>query len=100
MFAPAISNHANTRIRQRGIRQELIEALFSHGDTEASVGGGCTVVRLSRRGLRDGGLRETLGPLADRLPSLAMIIADDTGEIVTVMHDWGHSRGSRYRPWA
>jgi hypothetical protein len=99
MSMPELTDHAALRVRQRGVRASLVEALFTWGDCEAPVGGDCTVVRISRRRLREAGLRELLGPLTDRLASLALIVANDTGEVITVMRDRGAVRDWRYRPW-
>ena len=66
-------------------------------DMESPVGGGCTAVRLSRARLQDRDLRVLLGANADRLRSMAVVMADGTGEVVTVLHDHGGASGRRYR---
>ena len=75
----------------------LLDALIAFADFEAPVGGSCSVLKLSRERLDDRELRATLGHLADRLRSPAVVVADDSGSIVTVLHDHGLSRGRRYR---
>ena len=97
MPALALSRHASIRAKQRGVTYDMLDALIAHADFEAPVGGGCTVLRFSRERLMDRDLRASLGSTADRLDSLAVILADDTGEIVTVLHDHGRSEGRRYR---
>jgi hypothetical protein len=94
----ALTRHATLRAKQRGVPHHLLDALLVYGDLDAPVGDGCSVVRLSRERLRDRDLRGRLGAAMDRLKSLAVIVADETGEIVTVMHDHGRTDGRRYRP--
>jgi hypothetical protein len=92
-----LTRHAQARACQRGIPHHVLEAMLMHADFEAPVGDGCTVLRITRRQLQDRDLRAGLGATADRLSSLAVIVADETGEIVTVMHDHGRAGGRRYR---
>lgn len=93
----ALSRHADVRANQRGVTYEMLDALIAFADFEVPVRGGCTVLRLSRERLDDRELRATLGPLADRLRFLAIVVADDSGSVVTVLHDHGRSQGRRYR---
>jgi hypothetical protein len=97
MSAFAMTRHASIRANQRGVTHDMLDALIAYADFEASVGGGCTVLRLSRDRLEDRDLRASLGSSADRLASLAVVLADDTGQIVTVLHDHGSAEGRRYR---
>jgi hypothetical protein len=75
----------------------MLDALITYADFEAPVGSGCTVLRFSHQRLMDGDLRAVLGATVDRLRSLAVVLADDTGDVVTVLHDHGRSKGRRYR---
>jgi hypothetical protein len=93
----ALTRHASVRANQRGVTNNMLDALIAHADVEAPIGSGCTVLRFSRERLRDRELRASLGPSADRLGSLAVILANDTGKVVTVMRDHGGSEGRRYR---
>jgi len=97
MSSFALTHHASTRANQRGVTYQMLDALIAHADVEASVGGGCTVLRLSRERLKDRDLRASLGAYADRIGSLAVILANDTGKVVTVMRDHGRAAGRRYR---
>lgn len=97
MPAIALSRHAMVRANQRGVTHDVLDALISHADFEAPCGGGCTVLRLTRDRLLDRDLRASLGPNFDRLKDLAVVVADDTGEVVTVLHDHGRADGRRYR---
>ena len=93
----ALTRHASLRANQRGVTHAMLDALMAHADIEAPVGSGCTVLRFSRERLMDRDLRASLGSTADRLKSLAVILADDTGNVVTVLHDHGGAEGRRYR---
>jgi hypothetical protein len=62
-----LTRHASVRASQRGVSHDLIDALIAYADFEVRAGGGCTVLRCSREGLRDRELRASLGPKADRL---------------------------------
>lgn len=91
------TKHAMTRCNQRGVPHRLIEAVLSMGDQEAPVGGNCVALRVSRLRLADPRVRQSLGGDADRLDGLSLILAEDTGQIVTVLHDIGGRKGRRYR---
>jgi hypothetical protein len=93
----SLTKHARTRANQRGITLELIEALLVFADMEVPAEGGCTCLRCSREALAAAELRAVIGSIAERLQGLAAIVADDTGEIVTVFHDHGRADGRRYR---
>ncbi len=75
----ALTRHATLRAQQRGVTHAMLDALIHNADVEAPVGGGCTVLRLSRERLMDRALRVSLGPMADRLETLAVVLADDHG---------------------
>lgn len=95
--APRLTRHGAARAAQRGVNGETLAALIAWADVEAPVGGGCTALRLSRRRLADRDLRAALGPCADRLSALAVVLSDDTGEVVTVLHPRAGAAGRRYR---
>lgn len=97
MNSAMLSQHASVRAKQRGVPHVLIEALLVHADIDLPVGSGCTAFRLSRRRLQDRELRRQLGSTLDRLAGLALVCADETGEVVTVLHDHGGAEGRRYR---
>jgi hypothetical protein len=97
MPALALSRHAASRANQRGVPGRLIDALVANADLEHPVGGGCTVLRISRERLEGRDLRRTLGPACDRLRTLALVWSEQTSEVVTVLHDRGGAQGRRYR---
>lgn len=97
MSQVALTQHARTRCQQRGVPHHLISALVAHADVEAPVGGGCTVLRISRERLCGTDLRASLGADADQLGNLALVWSDRRGEVVTVLRDRGGRAGRRYR---
>ena len=97
MPALHLTRHANIRASQRGVPYDLLDAMIVHADIEIQAGNGCTTLRCSREGLRDRELRASIGPKADRLVSIAVVVDNDSGAIVTVLHDRGRSSGRRYR---
>lgn len=97
MPAIALSKHAAIRANQRGITHQMIEDLLAHADVEAPVGGGCTVLRVSKERLRDRTLRAQVATRPEKLGSLALVWSDETAEVVTLLVDHGGAKGRRYR---
>lgn len=93
----ALTQHAAVRTQQRGVPHHLIDALMSYADFEAPVGGGCTVLRMTRERLEDPDLADRLGAERERLRGLSIVWSDRTGEIVTVLRPRRGSAGRRYR---
>jgi hypothetical protein len=85
-----LSNHARKRCQQRGITTERLAALFDNADVDCPIGSNCRLVRVTRRTARriHGG---------DRLANLSVIVSDNTGQVVTVLHLSHTRRGRRYR---
>ncbi len=83
------TRHANRRMRQRGIRQNLLDLLLHNADLEAPIGSACTLYRVSRE------LATTLNA-DDRLAHYGAIISQD-GALVTVMPIRRTRSGARYR---
>jgi hypothetical protein len=92
----SLTRHASVRAQQRGVPHRVINALATWADVEIPVGGGCVALSLSRRQMSDRGLRASLGAELDRLAGVALV-ADETGAVVTVLHDCGGAGGRRYR---
>lgn len=97
MPAVALSKHAAIRANQRGITHKMLEDLLACADVEAPVGGGCSVLRVSRERLRDRTLKAQVATRPEKLASLAVVWSDETGEVVTLLVDHGRPRGRRYR---
>ena len=92
-----LSQHASIRAQQRGVPHTVIDLVLDHADVSVPVGSGCTALRLSKRRLSDRDLRRDLSSDLDRAARVTLILSDDTGEIVTVLHDHGGRGGRRYR---
>lgn len=92
-----LSQHAWLRAQQRGVPHAVIDMVLDHADVCVSVGSGCTALRLSKRRLSDQDLRQDLQSDLDRAARITVVLSDDTGEVVTVMHDHGGREGRRYR---
>jgi len=97
MCSVSLSQHALVRANQRGITHEMIRDLITYADIEAPVGGGCTVLRVSRERLRERDLRSRLASNPDKLTCLALVWSDETAEVVTPLVDHGGAKGRRYR---
>jgi hypothetical protein len=93
----ALTEHATLRTQQRGVPHRLIDALMIYADFEASVGGGCTVLRMTRDRLNDPDLAQCLGSELERLRGLSVVWSERTGEIVTVLRPRRGPAGRRYR---
>lgn len=96
-MAYALSQHAALRSQQRGVPHHLIDALMRYADFEAPVGGGCTVLRMTKDGLGDPALGVSLGADRERLRGLSLVWSERTGEIVTVLRPRRGAAGRRYR---
>ena len=92
-----LSHHANRRCKQRGITEADLNAILNHFDIDHSVGDGCRVLRISRKGALVAAKACGILKMADRLPRIALVEHEGTGRIVTAMRDFGDSRGRRYR---
>jgi hypothetical protein len=67
-----LTRHAAVRANQRGVTRQTVEAVIAWAGVELPARDGCSVLRFSRERLADRDLRATLGPLADRVCSLAL----------------------------
>ena len=85
-----LSKHAEKRSQQRGAKPELIELVLNHADIEVPVGSNCQALRVSRRTARELNL-------GDRIHRYAVVVSDDTDEIVTALPTERGRRGIRYR---
>lgn len=97
MYSVSLSQHARVRANQRGITHRMISDLIALADVEAPVGGGCTVLRVSRERLRESDVRADFASNPDKLASLALIWSDEAAEVVTLLVDHGGAKGRRYR---
>jgi hypothetical protein len=75
----------------------MIDGLLTCADLEAPVGGGCTVLRVSRERLRDKTLKGQISTRPEKLSHLAVVWSEDSAEVVTLLIDHGGAKGRRYR---
>jgi len=85
-----ISKHAAKRRQQRGINERRWARFWEHADVDQPALSNCRLYRVSTRTCR-------ALPDGERFATMGVIVADDTGEIVTVLHIKGNARGRRYR---
>ena len=82
----ALTQHAMTRMQQRGIKEQTIECLISHGSMRYD-GRGCQIVyfdRQSRSQLQKDFTQEQFRQLEKQMDAYAVISL--VGEVVTVGH--------------
>jgi hypothetical protein len=85
-----LSRHAERRCQQRGITNERLATFLDNADIDQPIGSNCHLRKVSRNVWR-------AIPGGEWLASMVVIEADDTGEVVTVMHTARGRRGRRYR---
>ncbi len=90
------SEHARIRAQQRAIRPATVELILQHFDVDLEAGNGCRSYRISHWAAAEL-LREGVAVSAvDKARNVVVIVHNDSGEIVTVMHDCNPD-GRRYR---
>ena len=92
-----MSNHAEIRAKQRGVRKASVRKLMEWADFEVPVGGGCVAIRLGREQYFDPDVRRDLQGAMDRIKNVTLIVDECTGTVVTILHDHGTARGRIYR---
>ena len=88
-----MSNHAETRAKQRGVKRSSLHSLMDCANFEVPVGGGCIAIRLAREQHFDPDLRGAI----DHIKDVTLIVDECTGAVVTVLHDHGTAKGRIYR---
>lgn len=92
-----LTRHAVIRAQQRGIRPQVIDCVLAQADIDLHAGDGCHSYRISNRKmamlLKAGALAAAV---LDRAKRVVVIWSERSGEVVTVLHDYGR-RGRRYR---
>jgi hypothetical protein len=92
-----MSNHAETRAKQRGVGRKTVRTLIDLADFEVPVGGGCVAIRLARAQYSDADVCRDLRGAMDRIKKVILIVDECTGAVVTVLHDHGTARARIYR---
>ena len=94
-----LSIHATTRAQQRGIQRDAIAIVTRYADIVIYVGAGCRSLCLSRQATASLLHEGVSASLIDRAVRVILLVADDTDEIVTVMHDRGNRARRHRRQW-
>lgn len=90
------SSHATIRAQQRGIRLPVVDFILQHFDVDLEAGDGCRSHRISKRAASELLRNGVAVSEVDRARNVVLIVREDSGEIVTVMHDCT-PYGRRYR---
>lgn len=91
-----LSHHAKVRQQQRGINSHLVALVLAHHDVDLEAGGGCRILRVSRRTAVEA-LTSATRQEIEQLARLAVVFSETTGQVVTLLHDQSGARGRRYR---
>jgi hypothetical protein len=83
-----LSKHAQTRCQQRGIPKHVVKLLIDHADIERPVGGGCSMLRVSRR--------QASAIKTDKLARFALIWSNTQQQVVSVFPVHSSGAGRRY----
>ena len=92
----SFSDHAMRRAQQRAIRPEIVDFILQNADVDLEAGNGCRAHRISNRGIAQLLRRGALMAIVERVRNIVVIMSDETGEVVTALHDCNR-RGCRYR---
>ncbi len=93
---PSFATHAIKRAQQRGIRPATIEFILHHADLDLLAGDGCRSYRISKRGAAELLRKGANVSEVDKASDIVVIVREDRGEVITVLHDFNRD-GRRYR---
>jgi len=94
--AMRLTEHAQTRLRQRGIQLNIVRYLHAEADTFRPVGNKCTALTVSRERIVELQADGT-SPAALDLISRHFLVGDSQGVVITVGKLYQGTRGRRYR---
>ena len=86
-----LTNHASTRMQQRGVMVRSLEFVLENADKSEFVGSGCREQWISRRHLATLRRKGEDRRLIDRADSIAVVLSED-GAIVTIYHKTDRTR--------
>lgn len=95
-FRVMFSDHAMRRAQQRGIRPGVIDFVLGNADRDLEAGNGCRAYRISKKGVAELIRKGDKVWEVERATDVIVIVREDCGEVVTVMHDQS-TAGRRYR---
>ena len=94
----AITNHAEQRMSQRGVRAGAVETVLRFGDQRVFVGNGCASISVSRGIAADLAKAGEISPaMVDRLANLVVVVANDNEAVVTVVRPKNRKAARSYR---
>lgn len=87
LFSPSAYAEPKPFTQPRPPSGALINVILEYADVQQPLGGGCVVLRLSRRRMTDPVIREQLGREARRLKDVSVVWDEDAGQVVRVCDD-------------
>ena len=96
-----LTQHAQTRCQQRGIKNETLEVVAVNADMITHAGSGCVAYRMSDRRISQLSREIAASAKIERAKNVVLLVDERDTRIITVMHDFGGKTGRRYRrPYA
>jgi hypothetical protein len=92
-----LSQHAETRINQRGITKDTLSFIMDHADTWLHSGEGCMSARISKKKCKILCKKQTSASVVDRANNVVVVISSSNAKIVTALHDKGAKNSRHYR---
>ena len=90
------SDHAMRRAQQRGIRPGVVDFVLGNADRDLEAGTGRRAYRISKKRLAELCSKAAKVSEVERATNVVVILHEDSGEVITVMHD-RNKAGRRYR---
>jgi hypothetical protein len=90
------SDHATRRVQQRGIRPAVVDFVLRNADRDLEAGNGCRAYRISKKAQAELLLHGAQVGEVELATNVVVILHEDSGEVITAMHDRNKS-GRRYR---
>ena len=92
----SISEHGRMRMRQRGVRSQILDVVLSHADVALHAGGDCETFRLSRNGAAELVAAQVVNAdVADRACRISVLVGRHG--VVSVIRPRDGRRGRGYR---
>jgi hypothetical protein len=94
--AVVLTQHAKLRMRQRGVKLEILRTLMSLSDRAVCVGRGCVALTISRDGLAELKADGVPPAILDAVRRNTVVVGDD-GSVLTVAKHFDGRKGRSYR---
>jgi hypothetical protein len=93
-----LTDHATTRMSQRGVEASALEAVMQLADREIFAGRGCVALSISRSLMLKMAENGEISPgMVERLSNLVVVVANDNSAIVTVVKPCNRKSARVYR---